>query len=113
MAITAKLRKLIEARDPYCYHCGETNDLQIHHRRNRGMGGSKLLDTPDNLMRVCAAWNYGMESDSRVAAQARTWNHKMPLWEKQNLPVFDIGGGWWYLHEDGTKTQADWKDAAF
>jgi hypothetical protein len=77
------------------------------------MGGSKLLDTFDNLMMVCAIYNGAMESDSRVAAQARTWNHKMPLWEKQNLPVFDIGGGWWYLHEDGTKTQADWKDAAF
>lgn len=113
MAIPAKLRKLIEARDPHCYHCGETNDLQIHHRRNRGMGGSKLLDTPDNLLRVCAAWNYAMESDARSASQARGWNHKMPVWEKQNLPVFDVGGGWWYLQPDGSRELSDWDDAAF
>jgi hypothetical protein len=113
MAITAKLRKLIEARDPYCYHCGETNDLQIHHRRNRGMGGSKLLDTPDNLMRVCAAWNYGMEADPSVASRARTWNHKLSQWEQHNLPVFDVAGYWWYLQPDGTREIADWDDAAF
>jgi hypothetical protein len=54
-----------------------------------------------------------MESDLTVARQARAWNHKLPVWEKENLPVFDRAGGWWYLHADGTKTQADWKDAAF
>jgi hypothetical protein len=54
-----------------------------------------------------------MESDPRVASQARAWNHKLPIWEKENLPVFDRAGGWWYLQPDGTKAQADWKDAAF
>ena len=28
------------------------------------MGGSKLLDTPDNLMMVCAVWNGAMESNA-------------------------------------------------
>jgi hypothetical protein len=113
MALSLKIRKLIEGRDDHCYHCGQTEELQIHHRRNKGIGGSKLLDTPDNLMRVCAAWNYGMESDPRVASQARAWNHKLPIWEKENLPVFDRAGGWWYLQPDGTKERSDWKDAAF
>lgn len=113
MALSLKIRKLIEARDDHCYHCGQTEELQIHHRRNKGIGGSKLLDTPDNLMRVCAAWNYGMESDPRVASQARAWNHKLPVWEKENLPVFDRAGGWWYLHADGSKSRSDWTDAAF
>lgn len=113
MAVPAKTRKLIEARDDHCFHCGATEELQIHHRRNRGIGGSKLLDTPDNLMRVCAPYNFGMESDVTVARQARAWNHKLPIWEKENLPVFDRLGGWWYLHEDGSKTQATWTDAAF
>lgn len=113
MAIPKKVLKLVMARDSHCYHCGLEEDLVPHHRRNRGMGGSKLLDTLDNLMMVCAIYNGAMESDSRVAAQARTWNHKMPLWEKQNLPVFDIGGGWWYLHEDGSKSRSDWTDAPF
>jgi hypothetical protein len=77
------------------------------------MGGSKLLDTLDNLMLICGGYNQQMESDPRVASQARAWNHKLPIWENENLPVFDRAGGWWYLQPDGTKTQADWKDAAF
>ena len=84
-----------------------------HHRRNRGMGGSKLLDTLDNLMMVCAIYNGAMESDLTIARQARAWNHKLPIWEKENLPVFDRAGGWWYLQPDGSKVQADWTDAAF
>ena len=77
------------------------------------MGGSKLLDTLDNLMMVCAIYNGSMESDLRVAQQARAWNHKLPVWEKENLPVFDRAGGWWYLQPDGSKSRSDWTDAAF
>jgi hypothetical protein len=113
MAIPKKVLSLVQARDQHCAHCGTTEDLVPHHRRNRGMGGSKLLDTPDNLMMVCAIYNGAMESDTRVANQARAWNHKLPVWEKQNLPVFDVAGGWWYLQVDGSRVQADWTDAAF
>jgi hypothetical protein len=77
------------------------------------MGGSKLLDTLDNLMLICAGYNGEMESNPRVAAQARAWNHKLPIWEKENFPVFDRAGGWWYLQPDGTKERANWNDAAF
>jgi 5-methylcytosine-specific restriction endonuclease McrA len=111
--VKESIRKLIERRDSACFHCGSSQDLVIHHRRNRGMGGSKLLDTPDNLMTVCSAYNGEMESSPRVAQQARAWNHKLPVWESQNLPVFDRLGGWWYLHPDGTKELSTWSDAAF
>jgi len=57
MAVPKKVLKLVQARDSHCYHCGLEEDLVPHHRINRGMGGSKLLDTPDNLMMVCARWN--------------------------------------------------------
>jgi hypothetical protein len=113
MALPKKLLKTLQERDQWCAHCGSTDDLVPHHRRNRGMGGSKLLDTLDNLMMVCAIYNGAMESDLRVAQQARAWNHKLPIWEKENLPVFDRAGGWWYLQPDGTKERANWNDAAF
>jgi hypothetical protein len=69
------------------------------------MGGSKLLDTPDNLMMVCAKYNGDMESLSASAQQARAWGHKLPVWEKLERPVFDIAGGWWFLLPDGNKVR--------
>jgi len=111
MAIPKKVLKLVQWRDPHCCHCGATEDLVPHHRINRGMGGSKLLDTPDNLMMVCARYNGDMESDFRVANQARAWNHKLPVWEDTGLPVFDaVGFRWWVLLPDGSKVESDWRD---
>ena len=114
MALSPKLRKLIEQRDGHCYHCGTTEGLQVHHRKNRGMGGSKLLDTPDNLIQVCAAWNFYMESDAEMASTARGWNHKLPLWESLELPVFDRSEfRWYFLSPDGDRVESHWKDQAF
>ena len=114
MAVTPKLRKLIEARDGHCYHCGKTEDLQIHHRKNRGMGSSKLLDTPDNLMQVCAEWNYSMEANAELAATARGWGHKLPAWERLEMPVFDrTDFKWYFLLPDGGKVLSTWSDQPF
>lgn len=105
MAIPAKVRKVIELRDDCCWHCGTHISLVIHHRKNRGMGGSKLLDTADNLMRVCEAYNWAMEADADVARIARQWNHKLRGWESTGRPVFQMGDGWWYLLPDGSKVR--------
>jgi hypothetical protein len=59
MAVPKKVLKQVQERDSHCWHCGVEEDLVPHHRKNRGMGGSKLLDTPDNLMMVCAALELG------------------------------------------------------
>jgi hypothetical protein len=72
------------------------------------MGGSKLLDTPDNLMMVCAVWNGAMESNAEDASAARGWGHKLPIWEKPNTPVFDRGAFQWFvLMPDGTKVKVN------
>jgi hypothetical protein len=105
MAIPKKVLKLVQARDPHCYHCGATEDLVPHHRINRGMGGSKLLDTPDNLMLVCAFFNGDMESVSASAQQARAWGHKLAVWERTERPVYDVAGGWWFLLPDGNRVK--------
>jgi hypothetical protein len=46
---------LIDARDPWCVHCGSPHDLQRHHRRIRGMGGDGRDHThcPCNGVRIC------------------------------------------------------------
>jgi len=104
MALSRKSLTLLRARDAHCWHCGATDDLVPHHRKNRGMGGSKLLDGLDNLMLVCAFWNGEMESTSADAAAARGWGHKLSAWEATNRPVFDIPTSTWYtLLEDGTR----------
>ena len=104
MALSRKSLTLLRARDAHCWHCGATDDLVPHYRKNRGMGGSKLLDGLDNLMLVCAFWNGEMESTSADAAAARGWGHKLSAWEATNRPVFDIPTSTWYtLLEDGTR----------
>jgi len=83
-----------------------------HHRINRGMGGSKLLDTLDNLMMVCWLYNGAMESDLLVARDARGWGRKLAAWEDTSRPVFDsVGHRWWILLPDGSKVEHDVKDA--
>jgi hypothetical protein len=107
MAIPKKVLNLIRARDQHCYHCGVEEDLVPHHRINRGMGGSKLLDTPDNLMMVCAVYNGLMESDILTARNARGWGHKLAVWEDTGRPVFDVVGGWWFLLPDGSRVRVE------
>jgi len=111
MTLSPYIRRKLEQRDPYCLHCGETDDLVIHHRKNRGMGGSKLLDVYENLLRVCNYYNGQMEADSQVAEQAKEWGHKLESWQGFNELVFDRCDGEWYeLKPDGTK-ESYWKPA--
>ena len=105
MAITNKMALALRERDPYCWHCGADLNLQVHHRRNRGMGSSKLLDRYDNLIRVCALLNYAMESDAVVAREAREFGWKLGQWDDFSNPVFDkVQKTWFALDSKGNKT---------
>jgi hypothetical protein len=102
--LNKKLITALRARDQLCWHCGEQDDLVPHHRRNRGSGGSRLLDTLDNLMMVCARYNGEMESVSSVAQSARELGHKLSKFDKSNPPAFDKTTGIWFtLTEAGEK----------
>jgi hypothetical protein len=97
-----KLRK----RDLYCLHCGEDRAEMLvpHHRKNRGMGGSKLLDRLDNLLLICADYNGLMESSPAIADNAREYGHKLESWQDFVEPIFDECDGEWYvLTESGEK----------
>lgn len=112
--MNAKLIGLVVARDPSCYHCGATDGLQPHHRKNRRAGGSKLLDRPDNLMMVCGIYNGLMESDPDVAAKAREFGHKLRSWDGFEMPVFDqVNQIWWALDENGGRAPAKGFDFLF
>jgi len=117
--IKPSVRKLVEARDQACWHCGREDELQVHHRRNRGMGGTKgktadATNSPQNLIRVCADYNYLMEANARVAAQARGWGHKLGSWEDASKPVFDCASFTWYvLTHEGEKVEVVFQDDAW
>lgn len=98
----------IRKRDASCFHCGETDGLVIHHRRNRQMGGSKLLDRADNLMLICSMWNGLIESDAKAASMARDWGHKLNSWDSFDMPVFDYPTRtWWRLDQFGGKQETE------
>lgn len=100
------MMKTLQLRDSYCWHCGTTVGLVPHHRKNRGMGGSKLLDISSNLMLVCAEYNFLMESDANVAMKARSWGHKLRSTDHPSEPVLDRTNHIWYeLLPDGTKKE--------
>ena len=108
MTVSDRVRKQVERRDSHCYHCGATDNLVIHHRRNRGMGGSKYLDTPQNLIRVCESYNLLMESDPDTATDAREFGHKLQTWRDISDPVFDRSELTWYkLTEDGDRVKTE------
>jgi hypothetical protein len=99
-----KLRK----RDDHCWHCGVTENLVPHHRANRGMGGSKVLDNLQNVILVCAEYNGLMESDSATANLARDLGHKLSKFLSSGEPCFDNDWKkWYYLDTKGNKVETD------
>lgn len=93
-------RRLMD-RDGGCYHCGEREAVAPNHRANRGMGGSKLLDVPSNLVVLCSRLNGLIESDERYAVQAKSYGWKVSKWDDPaSVPVYDFQTREWYLLND-------------
>jgi hypothetical protein len=101
------LRQKIFARDTACWHCGTQDGLVLHHRANRGMGGSKAQDQAANLILVCQAYNFAMESDPKVAELARERGHKLSRYTGYDTPILDVPQGIWFiLTNDGGKVRS-------
>lgn len=100
--------KKLRLRDEHCWDCGATDHLVPHHRANRGMGGSKVLDNLQNVILVCAQYNGLMESDAGIAMQARDLGHKLSKFASPAEPVFDKPTGtWFYLDNKGGKEETE------
>lgn len=90
------------ARDGHCYHCGVSDDTLVpQHRRNRGMGGSKMRDTASNIVVVCSQSNGAFEASERASRAAQRYGWKLrPGQDPLTTPVFDAFAGVWYLLDD-------------
>lgn len=98
---SAAVRTTIRQRsDGYCEKCGTRRGTQAHHRRPRGMGGSRLEDTntASNALFLCHHCHLDIESRRDVAI-----NHGWLVAQQNNpadIPVF-YRGAWVYLDDLG------------
>lgn len=89
---SAAVRATIRQRaDGWCEKCGVRRGIQAHHRRPRGMGGSKLDDTntASNALLLCGDCHADIESNRDVAV-----NHGWLVTQQNNpvdIPVFYRG----------------------
>lgn len=99
MSLTNKQFGKYLDRDKRCYHCGSTDNTLIpQHRINRGMGGSKKLDVPSNLIVFCSRANLEIESSAESADVARQYGWKLERWQDTLLePVLDLASGVWFV----------------
>jgi len=89
--VTPKQFRRFLDRDDGCVHCGETETVVPHHRLNRGMGGSKKLDHPANIIVMCSSYNTLMESNSKIADHARSQGWKLRTGDNPaTTPVWSV-----------------------
>lgn len=90
-----------------CLHCATTEGLVPQHRKNRGMGGSKLRDVPSNIIVLCSAYNGQIEADAQAASQAVAYGWKVVGMDAPELvPVYDRGAQGWFLLDNNYGREA-------
>jgi len=112
----ADLTQLVLERDGgACVRCGipiqgeRGRDWSIHHRRPRGMGGTRKPDSPANLLTLCgsgATGCHGEVESHRADALKSGW--LVSQWADPAATPVLVGHGarWVYLTEDGTYADA-------
>ena len=103
------------ARDLHCAcGCVGREDTFIpQHRANRGMGGSKALDRPSNVIVMCSDMNGRIESDAEMAAIARDYGWKLQRWQAPDqTPFYDLATRKWYLIDNDYNREITEKRAA-
>lgn len=96
----AVLNLVRQRADGWCERCGLKRGYEFHHRRPRGMGGSKLADTnmTSNALFLCRDCHADIESE-RTAAINQGWlvsQNESPA----DIPV-RYRGDWVYLDDLG------------
>ena len=111
-------RSLVRTRDGHqCQMCGQSivdRPSALHHRKPKGMGGSALLESPQNLIRLCGSGNadgcHGIAHGNPSFARDNGWI----LWRIQNpaeVPVQTFHG-LAFLTPDGRYEHVTQKETA-
>lgn len=114
MSVTPRVRVKVLDRDGWaCWWCRtsiEGRPYSIHHRRPRGMGGSKRPDTdrPQNLLVLCGS---GVTGCHGWIESNRAWAVEHGLIVRQGddpmvRAVADSAGEWWWLDALGGRHPA-------
>lgn len=111
---TTTTRKLVMSRARNCCErCGRpiTGDYSIHHRKPRGMGGTKdpAANSPSNLVLLCGSATtpdgcHTSVEKFRQAAITTGWIVARTA-DPARVPVKFSSGRWYLLNDDGTATE--------
>lgn len=103
----ATVELLFERSHERCERCGSRGE-QIHHRRARGAGGTRRLDTNmlQNLVHICAPCHAYIESN-REWAYEHGWLVRQ--WADPAYQPVRIQGSWIRLSETYTLVDLDWR----
>lgn len=103
-------RQVAERAGGCCERCGKkiTADYSIHHRKPRGMGGTKdpKANSPSNLVLLCGSattpdgCHTGVE---RFRASAMTTGFIVARTADPETVPIKMWSGWWILKPDGTR----------
>jgi hypothetical protein len=92
-------------RDGCCPHCGTDDDTLVpQHRANRGMGGSRSLDRPSNIILLCSEANHRLEVDFKFAQLGRELGWKLTRGQVPEFTPVLLYDGYWLLDNNFNKT---------
>ncbi len=100
MSVSARLRTLVLERDLYsCVRCGVYTGpfgvYSIHHRRPRGMGGTKTRESPANLLLLCGSGTtgcHGYVESHRSEAETNGYIVRHSIAQVEDVPVATHAG---------------------
>jgi hypothetical protein len=115
--VSEETARIVLARcNGMCEVCGRAAMANLHHRRARGMGGTRrAIHTPSWLLAVCGMGNtsgcHGRIETHREQARARGWLLG-PSDDPATTPVLHAVYGWVILLDDGGFEYPDDVDTA-
>lgn len=98
-------KKIFDRDNWTCYLCAQEcldGSLVPHHRANRGSGGYKAANTPQNVLSLCGVCNGVIEADHRWAEEARFRGIKISKYDTEKageIAVLSPRHSWIYLDE--------------